>query len=55
MRNQQRKYTTKDFKEAVDKKHAGLPQLRENGVHGSFTSADGRVITIVNGQIINIV
>jgi len=44
-----------NIKDAVDKKHDGTLQLSKNAINGSFTTVDGKTITVVDGQITNIV
>lgn len=41
--------------DAIAKKHDGTIQLAQNGINGSFTTVDGKTVTVVDGQIVSIV
>jgi len=44
-----------DIADAISKKHDGTTQLSQNGINGTFTTTDGKTVTVVDGQITNIV
>lgn len=44
-----------DIADALTKRHDGTTQLSKNSVNGTFTTVDGKTITVTDGQIVSIV